>query len=36
MFAGTLAKFLSAGQKETAKTGIFERHQMINISKKPL
>jgi hypothetical protein len=25
-FAGALAKILSAGQKETEMTGIFERH----------
>jgi len=35
-FAGALAKFLSAGQKETAMTGIFERPQIINASQKPL
>jgi hypothetical protein len=29
-FAGALAKILSAGQKETAMTGIFERRQIIN------
>jgi hypothetical protein len=35
-FAGALAKILSAGQKETAMTGIFERRQIINTPKKPL
>jgi hypothetical protein len=28
--AVALAKILSAGQKETGMTGIFERHQIIN------
>jgi hypothetical protein len=36
MFAGALAKFLSAGQKETGMPGIFERRQIINTPKNPL
>jgi hypothetical protein len=32
-FAGGLAKFLSAGQKETGVPGIFERRQNINTPK---
>jgi hypothetical protein len=35
-FADALAKILSAGQKETGMTGIFERRQIINTPKKPL
>jgi hypothetical protein len=35
-FAGVLAKFLSAGQKETGMTGMFERRQIINAPQKPL
>jgi hypothetical protein len=35
VFAGALAKILSAGQKETEMTGIFERHQIINTPKNP-
>ena len=32
-FTGALAKILSAGQKETAMPGIFERRQIINTPK---
>lgn len=32
-FSGTLAKILSAEQKETAKSGTFERHQKLTLPK---
>jgi hypothetical protein len=31
--AGALARILSAGQKETVMTEIFERHQIVNTPK---